>query len=204
MPKGDRLRKRRFNQYVLHSKQQRLYFDLSEAQVFALLDQRCSICGAEPTSIYSEYSYRKIDINGISRINYTRSFTSDNVRPCCFECADNVSPNSNTWIKRLLYQYRLNAKNHDRDFTLTDDEAFALLTGNCFYCGAAPSIRAKKSKYSVTPSNGIDRVNSKLGYIPGNVVTCCFPCNQLKGAKSQDLLFERVKAIYEHLQLSNN
>jgi hypothetical protein len=29
--------------------------------------------------------------------------------------------------------------------------------------------------------NGIDRIDSKLGYVEGNVVSCCKICNSAKG-----------------------
>ena len=38
----------------------------------------------------------------------------------------------------------------------------------------------RRGKEPVAYRNGIDRVDSKLGYLPHNVVSCCRLCNQAK------------------------
>lgn len=65
---------------------------------------------------------------------------------------------------------------------LTDETAFALFQSNCHYCGAPPSrTRTYPRCIEAYTFNGIDRLDPKLGYVPGNVAACCPECNYAKG-----------------------
>jgi hypothetical protein len=76
------------------------------------------------------------------------------------------------YYTKFLYQ----AKKRGMDATLTLDEFAALSSQACFYCGGA-----------LPPDgHGLDRVNSKVGYVIGNVVSCCKVCNIAKAGMSQD------------------
>jgi len=46
--------------------------------------------------------------------------------------------------------------------------------------------------------NGIDRINSNIGYIEGNVVPCCKHCNRAKNTMSDSEFREWIKKIYAH------
>eukprot|EP01135_Chromosphaera_perkinsii_P001955 Nk52_evm2s215 gene=Nk52_evmTU2s215 len=76
-----------------------------------------------------------------------------------------------------LYKYKHNASARKKSFTLTDEQAIALFTSPCHYCG-----------YSALPEccNGIDRVDNSGPYSPDNSVSCCSICNRAKGAKHVD------------------
>lgn len=58
---------------------------------------------------------------------------------------------------------RSKAKHRGWCFELTQEEVQILLAQPCFYCGVVPT--------------GLDRLDSKQGYIKGNVVAACQPCN---------------------------
>lgn len=62
------------------------------------------------------------------------------------------------------------AKVRKKEWSLTTLEAAVLLRRGCYYCG----------KY-IDMKMGIDRIDSKLGYLSNNAVTACFPCNSAKG-----------------------
>jgi hypothetical protein len=69
-----------------------------------------------------------------------------------------------------------------------------LVKQNCFYCNSAPyPRRGKKYVY-----NGLDRVDNMLGYVPKNVVPCCWACNKLKGTEDVDTFFSQIRKIYHH------
>jgi hypothetical protein len=51
-------------------------------------------------------------------------------------------------------------------FDLTKDNVGVLVKGDCEYCKRSP-----------TTWFGIDRVVPSLGYVLGNVVSCCWDCN---------------------------
>lgn len=69
------------------------------------------------------------------------------------------------------------ALNRHLDFELTEDQAETLGKLNCFYCGAAP---AHHNTLVGGPFNTLDRVDSKRGYSPDNVVPACLSCNLAK------------------------
>ncbi len=90
---------------------------------------------------------------------------------------------------RILARYKLNATTFNRTFTLSDDEFFSIATKACVYCGQVASS-CKKSAHETFFYNGIDRVDSSVGYEPGNVVSCCIMCNRAK----RDYSYEDFKA----------
>lgn len=81
---------------------------------------------------------------------------------------------------RVLKNYKLGARARNLDFSLTDQEFFDLLQGECHYCGLAP---AKKERTGFL-RNGIDRVNNEVGYTATNCVPSCEQCNFAKGRSS--------------------
>jgi hypothetical protein len=68
-----------------------------------------------------------------------------------------------------LWQYKGGAKSRGIIYDLPDALFYDLITDVCYYCHA-----------SVDPLNGIDRVDNRLGYVYGNVVSCCARCNRAK------------------------
>lgn len=55
-----------------------------------------------------------------------------------------------------------------REFTLTYDQLCMMLEDRCHYC-LKPNAR------------GVDRTDNDKGYVWGNCVPCCWPCNEAKG-----------------------
>jgi len=78
---------------------------------------------------------------------------------------------------------------------------------NCYYCNTEPISKIcdrKKNKDKTLISddfilvNGIDRINSNIGYIEGNIVPCCKHCNTAKNTMSDSEFREWIKKIYAH------
>ena len=80
------------------------------------------------------------------------------------------------------------AKVRKKEWTLSEIEYLDLVSDQCFYCNGPLPI-----------GGGIDRLDNSKGYITGNVVPCCFRCNNLKGAELtwQETLIA-VRAIQEY------
>jgi hypothetical protein len=79
----------------------------------------------------------------------------------------------------LLFSYKYQAKRRGHAWELADGEFDKLTSSDCYYCGLSPStVRTSRSHKYIY--NGIDRVDNTLGYIQGNVVTCCSVCNLAK------------------------
>jgi hypothetical protein len=94
-------------------------------------------------------------------------------------------------LNAIYSQYRSNARIKELEFGLTKDECTALLLDDCHYCGTGPNstftLRYKgvilKREAETFLVNGIDRVDSRLGYTLNNVVTACRDCNYAKNKK---------------------
>ncbi len=97
---------------------------------------------------------------------------------------------------RVLGHYRHRAKRRTSiEFGLTDDEAFTIMTSNCWYCNIPPSQIGKHRLKSLKTHknnncpdfiyNGLDRVDNTQGYTLDNVVSSCKPCNLAKRDMSQ-------------------
>lgn len=63
-----------------------------------------------------------------------------------------------------------------------------LISQNCYYCNSAPQFKSYTGIYS----NGIDRLDSKLGYSKYNCVPCCTKCNIMKHTLT-------VKEFHSHI-----
>lgn len=79
------------------------------------------------------------------------------------------------------------------EFKLSQSEFQDLIESDCFYCGSPPNQVSKGVVYQ-----GIDRVDSTKGYVPGNVVPCCKFCNWGKNTLSQKEFFDHVLKIAKH------
>lgn len=90
-------------------------------------------------------------------------------------------------IKEILWSYKRSAKKRYYEWTLSDEEATNLFLSNCFYCGAEPK-------------NGIDRVDSRLGYTISNCVSCCSDCNYLKRRMPLGKFKEYVSRFHLHIE----
>lgn len=73
--------------------------------------------------------------------------------------------------------YKGSAKRRGYSWSLSNEKAVGLFSGNCEYCG------------QVGP-NGIDRLDNTVGYEDGNVVSCCSTCNYAK----KDMTMEKWTA----------
>lgn len=65
-----------------------------------------------------------------------------------------------------------------------------------------PTTRKHDLSTNKETVNGIDRVDSKIGYYIDNCVTCCTMCNYMKQAHSKESFLEQVKKIYNHSLLN--
>jgi len=114
--------------------------------------------------------------------------------------------------KALIKRYRMSAKDKTKNisWSLTEDQAIQLFNGNCFYCGSSPIStynvyktkagrfttqhvdRAKKAEIQY---NGIDRIDSSLGYEISNVVSCCTICNFAKNELSLEDFYKWIEKL---------
>jgi hypothetical protein len=92
-------------------------------------------------------------------------------------------------------QLKAQAKSRQKDFTLTKEFYFTLVTPNtCHYCGGTlPET-----------GTGIDRIDHRTGYTAENVVPCCTSCNTRKGAlEGAGFVYPRTVTLLQELVQSN-
>ena len=94
-------------------------------------------------------------------------------------------------------RYKYGAKNRNLEFQLSLEDFTKISTGSCIYCGREPFRKVKDFLV-----NGIDRIDSNIGYLKENCVPCCYPCNRIKGNMEADKFLSLVQLIAKH-QLLN-
>lgn len=99
-----------------------------------------------------------------------------------------------------MYQTNSARKGREKDFDLTFEEFLKIVKENCFYCGAVP--REIRYRENAAYFHGIDRKDNSLGYVEGNMLTCCSRCNYLKGTMNFDQFMAAVKEISANQILS--
>jgi len=103
-------------------------------------------------------------------------------------------------FNHLYSQYQHTAKDRGLIFAINKIEFRKLTKGDCYYCGRPPfAILRHPRRKGEYVYNGVDRVDSKKGYIAENVVSCCKYCNRAKSDLSQSEFFELIKMVYENL-----
>ena len=104
---------------------------------------------------------------------------------------------------RNLYKcYEKKCRKLKREFNITL-EYFRMITKmNCYYCEVEPGNRHKTiskdkewEEINTYIYNGLDRIDSNLGYTEENVVPCCKICNTAKMDYPQDQFIEWLKRI---------
>jgi hypothetical protein len=118
--------------------------------------------------------------------------------------ASNVVYSKEEYSDRIILKhYKNNSKIRKVSFNVSFDVFRKYIHGNCYYCGTTPStvytqIRKRNTKTTTTVSvyNGIDRLNTHIGYEIGNIVTCCPMCNYFKRGLSEKSFIEWVRKVH--------
>jgi hypothetical protein len=91
-------------------------------------------------------------------------------------------------LYRRFKEYDLGAKSRGLTFDLTLEQFETFWNKPCSYCGSA------------ILTIGLDRIDNKVGYILDNLVSCCWPCNRLKGGFNRDEFIEQCSKVAVHLR----
>ena len=119
-------------------------------------------------------------------------------------------------VALLKVQYHhIKKRNKKKGFTdiISFDEFRVLSKSPCTYCNISHS-REIEDRLSENPNqkrlsdhilkiNGIDRVNSSLGYTSDNSVACCGTCNFAKHTMNESEFFRWIRSVYEHMTEKN-
>jgi hypothetical protein len=91
-------------------------------------------------------------------------------------------------IRFAFSSYSRRAKRKQYEFEFTIKEFEQMLKASCYYCGAIPP-----------PFNGIDRIDSSIGYTKLNSVTACQTCNLAKNDLSIREFTSWIERVSNHM-----
>lgn len=101
-------------------------------------------------------------------------------------------------VNSLFTRYKRGARTRKLEFNLDKESFKNLLFQPCHYCGDLKTQSwRRKEVHGNLLYNGIDRINSLIGYTKENCVTCCSRCNVCKMDYSKEEFFDMVKKVYE-------
>lgn len=126
--------------------------------------------------------------------------------PKCKECANldrkgkpnlrnRIDPLERT-INEQWNVFRKNARKRAPTF-ITKREWLDLALSDCVYCGAKPSNVRKATVPHAEDFhyNGVDRIDSELGYSLDNCQPCCWMCNRMKGNMNEEEFLRHIKLV---------
>lgn len=119
------------------------------------------------------------------------------------------SPDGVVNQKCAFGRYRQGATKRGLAFELNLETFVKMAKQNCHYCNSPPSncynvkhskgeLKGKSRGGAAFIHNGIDRVNSALGYFVENCVPCCKRCNRAKSNMSTKEFYDWITAVYRH------
>ena len=129
-----------------------------------------------------------------------KDLRSGHVKSCgCLqqEWADIGQRKPGVAFRQIFKNYQCRAHNRKTPFALSRDEFYEITQKPCHYCGRSLT-NSYQEKAEIFLYNGVDRVECRDGYVPGNVVSCCSICNTMKMSLPLDVFREHVKLVYEH------
>lgn len=91
-------------------------------------------------------------------------------------------------ISKKVNEIVQRAKQRGKSMKLLKVEIGQLITSDCVYCNKKPSSY-----------NTIDRIDSSVGYLKDNTVSCCLSCNLAKNTMSIKEFKEWIKRIHSNI-----
>ena len=204
-----------------------LEFNISKDDFIFLSQQPCRYCGEAPARTRRHKSGNFV-YWGLDRIENNRGYLNDNCCAACPQCnrmkltqsfsefmahVDRIhdyqkcpletplsnpvnflkNKQGNTPLDIVFKEYKENAKSRNLPFEILFDVFAAKVQKQCSYCGANPEIKKNGSS-----RNGLDRVDSGLGYTEQNTVTACRHCNWTKSDMTVSDFLAHIEKIYRH------
>lgn len=110
------------------------------------------------------------------------------------------------WKKLYNSTIIYRSKGHGNKSDITFEKFLDLSKSECHYCGIKNSSYYKdkcQSSDFILYYNGLDRIDSRLGYSADNVVSCCKYCNCAKNVMSKDEFLDFISRVYRYNFIDN-
>lgn len=106
----------------------------------------------------------------------------------------------------LAHRMKKGAIRRGRKWTIEKEELRLLITQPCSYCGALPTQGGGNGKrkdgrpkhHGAFLYNGLDRIDSSLEYVSGNVAPSCKNCNFAKRSQTVEEFKQWIVRVYRH------
>lgn len=139
------------------------------------------ICGKIKIYKTTSLTYKKIDNCGcVTKERMRRLFQK---------------PEQEINVNRYFGVYKRAAKKRNLEFNVSRDDFERLINMSCAYCGL-PSESAHFIRGHFF-CNGLDRINSNLGYTIDNIATCCYNCNIGKREMTKLEFLNWIERVYK-------
>ena len=197
-----------YGNYRRSASDKNLDFQLSQEDYEKIVCGSCYYCG-----IIADKGF-----NGIDRKDQTQGYVIENCVNCCQMCnymkgslsdivfikmVEHILSYNNLVKNGCLYPevfsdhfygvnfrtYRYRANDKKFDFDITESQFKEITSKDCYICG---------KKNSSNHQNGIDRYDSKIGYLFANCRPCFGECNYLKREYDYDNFMDKLKSINNH------
>ena len=197
-----------YDNYKRDAKQKNLEFKITLEEFLQIVKSPCFYC-----KIIQEKGF-----NGLDKKVCTEGYILDNIVSCCEICnfmKGTLTPE--VFVKRVehiltcqniiqgnLYpeyfidcnsgsysQYKSRAQKADFIFEISKEEYNLIIKQKCYLC---------HKKTLNLHTNGIDRIDSKIGYVETNIKSCCSQCNYMKNNYEFDEFINKLKLIYENVK----
>jgi predicted outer membrane repeat protein len=113
----------------------------------------------------------------------------------------NRLPEGEAALNGLINRYRIRANKAGLDFLIEKELFRKIIQEPCHYCSDLPKNHKYVTTNGILTYNGLDRIDSSVGYVVTNIVTCCAECNWMKGAMSTEEFFDRIIVIAKKFKL---
>jgi hypothetical protein len=205
--------KLQYNVYFRSARDKNLDFQLSNEEYEKIVCGNCYYCGTIADKGF----------NGIDRKDQTQGYVIENCVNCCQMCnymkkslsygiftkrIEHILVHNKIIEKGNLYPeifsnhiYGINFKTYQHsasrkkfDFDITEYQFKKITSEDCYICG---------KNNSSEHHNGIDRYDSKIGYLFENCRSCCGECNYMKNNYDYEDMFDKFTLIYNNLNGKN-
>lgn len=135
------------------------------------------------------------NLHKVSGIN----LTSNDVKSCGCLKEERGKDKRLRSFGNIYSSYKQHAREKSLEFNLTKEQFLELSQKDCTYCGIPPSNAYKDSRGDgdLFIYNGIDRIDSSMGYFPENCNPCCKRCNVTKNNMTLEDFKLHIQRIYD-------
>ena len=183
-----------------------LMFEITKEEYIILVKSACNYCG-----VIQEKGF-----NGIDRKDSSIGYINTNCVSCCAMCnymkgclnkdifiqrvehiatynkfvEGKLFPNAFKNYNPLYESYIIRSQQRGFIFDISEEIFDNTTSDPCYMCG---KLSTKEHQ------NGLDRIDSSIGYIENNIYSCCGNCNYMKNNYSYKLFMDKCLMIYNKI-----